>query len=181
LASVHLIVSDPEVAKPPTLGLAFSLRDRPHRAFPEYTFSAKLVKVGTLIQILRSERFDDLNGSSADCVVVLAEGLNVESGTQVGDLIIRHASPNIAERNIQTCEPVVLIEDLWTIRNEHVERILASGHMPDEPRERAQPVRTEAHLLMGQILQELSRHLRVHLGMVYQEEFSGVHRLPSGL
>jgi hypothetical protein len=52
-------------------------------------------------------------------------------------------------------------EHLGTAREEEVECILTPGHVPDEPGDGVQAIRTAPHLRTAQPVQEVSLHLRM--------------------
>jgi len=159
LAAVRLAVRNPELAQPPALGLALPLLDDPQGIVPQDACRAQALEIGAFIQRVGAERPDHLHRASPYGGVVVTERRQVESSAQVGHLIIAHAGPDIAHRQVEPREPVLLIEHLGASDEEEVQDVLIPGYVPDEPGNGVETMRTEPHLFITQTLQEISLHL----------------------
>jgi hypothetical protein len=95
---------------------------------PEDACRAEAVQVGELIEGLGAQRPDHLHGASPYGGIVVTKRREVDASTQVGRLVIAHLGPDIADREMEPREPVLLIEDLGAPHEEEVEGILTSGY-----------------------------------------------------
>src|SRR5262249_20748749 len=75
----------------------------------------------------------------ADGGPVGAECSHVDPRTEVRHLVICHTGATIAQRDVQTRHPPLVVEDLWTVAHEplHAE-VLRACHVPDNPSNRVE-------------------------------------------
>src|SRR5262245_40516778 len=112
-------------------------------AWSEHTFfHDDLMQIGGinhLVQLLRVERVNDGKRPLADGSPIGSESRQVDPCTEVRHLVIRHTGATIAQGDVQTRHPPLLVEDLWTVAHEplHAE-VLRACHVPDNPGNRVE-------------------------------------------